>query len=231
VPLDSCSYPIALVLKGRPCLLVGGGRVALRKAEGLLAAGAAVTVVAPRVDEALRALPVQIEQRPYAAGEAARYWLVITATGQPEVDRAVFADGNGAGVLVNAADDVPGCSFILPAVLRRGPVSVAVSTDGTSPALASWLRDRVAGVVGPEVAIVARLVGEARATVRAAGRTSEGLPWRELLDGALPGLVAAGRMAEAENEIERWTAEQLSSTATAHEVRDGASSEAPPQED
>ncbi|MCU1494363.1 MAG: siroheme synthase, N-terminal domain [Acidimicrobiaceae bacterium] len=220
MPLASPSYPVALVLAGRPCLVVGGGRVALRKVEGLLAAGADVTVVAPEVEEGIRSLPVRVELRSYEPGEAARYWLVVTATGRPDVDRAAYADGDGAGVLVNSADDIPGCSFILPAVLRRGAVSVAVSTDGTSPALAGWLRDRVASVVGPEVATLATLLGEARHEVRAAGRSSEGLAWRSLLDGSLPALVADGRLAEARAEVERWTAEQLSRVEEAPERRE-----------
>lgn len=230
MPLRSPSYPVALVLDGRPCLVVGGGRVALRKTEGLLAAGGRVTVVAPEVDEAIRALPVEVELRRYAPGEAVRYWLVVTATGRPEVDRAVFADSDGAGVLVNAADDIPGCSFILPAVARHGPVSVAVSTDGTSPALAGWLRDRVAAVVGPEAATLASLLGQAREALRDAGRPSAGLPWRVLLDGVLPALVSAGRLAEAQAEVDRWTVEQLSSAppaGPAGRARGGYGSEGP----
>jgi siroheme synthase-like protein len=203
------TYPVGLVLERRPCLVVGGGHVALRKVEGLLSAGADVTVVAPEIVAEIRALPVGIELRPYRPGEAAGYWLVITATGRPDVDRLVFSDGDRAGALVNAADDIPYCSFILPAVLRRGAVSVAVSTGGTSPALAGWVRDRVASVVGTELATVAVLVGRARATIRASGRSSEGLPWRSLLDGPLPVLVAEGRLTDAEAEVGRWTAAQL----------------------
>lgn len=209
MPLETPTYPVALILVGRRCLVVGGGHVALRKCGGLLAAGAEVTVVAPEVSDEIRAMPVRVEQRPYAEGEATGYWLVVTATGRPEVDRAVFADGDGAGVLVNAADDIPGCSFILPAVVRRGPVSVAVSTDGTSPALAGWLRDRVAALVGPDVETLASFLGRARDTIRKSGRSTEGLPWRELLDGPLPGLVADGRLDEASSELERWTAARL----------------------
>jgi siroheme synthase-like protein len=211
VPLSCPTYPISLVLAGHRCLVVGGGHVALRKVEGLLAAGARVTVVAPRVVEPIGALDVDLELRPYEAGEAARYRVVVAATGRPEIDRAVFADGERAGVLVNAADDIPGCAFILPAVVRRGPVSVAVSTAGTSPALASWLRDRVAGLVGPDVELLAAMLGRAREALRASGLPSESLPWRELLDGVLPGLVAAGRLDEAESVLSSWVA-RLDST-------------------
>lgn len=207
--LPSPTYPVALVLKGRRCLVVGGGHVACRKVEGLLAAHAHVTVVAPVIEEAIRALPVELVSRPYRAGEAANFWLVVTATGRPEVDRAVFADGDAAGVLVNAADDIAGCSFVLPAVLRRGRVSIAVSTDGTSPALAGWLRDLVASTVDPSIAELAELLGGARTLLRSSGRSSEALPWRSLLESEVPALVAGGRLDEARSAVDRWTAEQL----------------------
>jgi siroheme synthase-like protein len=230
MPLDSPTYPVALVLAGRRCLVVGGGRVALRKAQGLLAAHSVVTVVAPEIDERVAALPVTVERRPYAAGEAAAYFLVVTATGRPEVDRAVYADGERAGVLVNAADDLAGCSFILPAVLRRGPVSVAVSTDGTSPALASWLRDRIAEIAGPGLAELAALLGGARDAVRATGRSSEDVAWRALLDGPLPRLVAAGDEAGARAEIGRWLAAELGEREVVGE-RGAVRPEAPSPED
>jgi siroheme synthase-like protein len=197
-------YPVALLLTGRRCLVVGAGPVAQRKVEGLLAAQAQVTVVAPEVVEEIAALPVRIERRPYERGEAAGYFLVITATGIPEIDRAVFADGDRAGVLVNAADDVPGCSFILPAVARRGDVTIAVSTGGRSPALAGWLRDGIESGLPGNLAALASLVAESRDAIRAAGRPSEGLPWRALLDGPLPELVAAGELERAHRLVARW---------------------------
>ena len=90
------------------------------------------------------ARPLDVQIRPYERGEAAAYRLVVTATGDPDVDGAVYADAEEAGVWVNSADDTEHCTFMLPAVHRDGPVSVAVSTGGTSPALAGWLRGRVA---------------------------------------------------------------------------------------
>ena len=81
-----------------------------------------------------------VQERPYRRGEVAGYRLAVAATGDPAVNRAVFEDGESAGVWVNSADDPASCSFILPAIARQGPVSVAVSTSGFSPALASWLK-------------------------------------------------------------------------------------------
>ncbi len=154
MPVDAPVYPVALVLKGRPCLVVGGGHVAERKARGLLAAEARVHVVAEEVRAPMRALEgvaglASIEERPYRRGEVAGYRLVIAATGDPAVNRAVYDDAETAGIWVNSADDPAACSFILPAIARQGPVAVAISTSGYSPALASWLKDHVSEHMGP----------------------------------------------------------------------------------
>ena len=106
-------------VEGRPCLVVGGGPVAARKALGLLRCGAVVTVIAPDICQAVADLsPLTIERRPYATGEAGSYRLVVTATGIASVDGAVYADAEAAGVWVNSADDGADCSFILPSVHR-----------------------------------------------------------------------------------------------------------------
>ncbi len=203
-------YPVMLDVAGRRCLVVGGGRVATHKVLGLVAAAAHVTVVAPDLHPDLVAMvagpprpmggttgSVAVHRRRYEPGEAADYRLVITATGRPEVDGAVAADAEAAGVWVNSADDPDRCSFILPAVHRDGPVSVAVSTAGASPALATWLRNRVATLLGPDLGALAELLAEARQRVRDQGASTEGIDWHALLDGPLPELVHQGRLEEA----------------------------------
>ncbi|HET6812113.1 MAG TPA: bifunctional precorrin-2 dehydrogenase/sirohydrochlorin ferrochelatase [Acidimicrobiales bacterium] len=197
-------YPVTLIVEGRPCLVVGGGPVAARKAAGLLECGARVRVVAERVGPEIRSLAVDWEERPYRAGEAGRYWLVATATDHPEVTREVAADAEAAGVLVNAADDPGLCSFFLPAVARRGRVSVAVSTEGASPALARWLRDRVADeYVGPEYGVLADLLAERRDEIHAAGRSTESVDWRAALDSDMLDLVRTGRVDQARERMQR----------------------------
>src|SRR5437763_16053533 len=153
MPVDGPQYPVNLVLDGRPCLVVGGGAVAARKAAGLRACGARVHVVAPRIDDEIRVLAgdgVTFEERPYKRGEVEDYRLVVAATDDPAVNRAVYEDGERAGVWVNSADDPASCSFTLPAVVRRGPVMVTVSTGGRSPALSSWPKAKVEADPGPE---------------------------------------------------------------------------------
>ncbi|HLI74039.1 MAG TPA: NAD(P)-dependent oxidoreductase [Acidimicrobiales bacterium] len=202
-------YPVGLVVAGRRCLVVGGGHVAARKIAALVACGAAVTVVAPQVHEAIGELaatgdlaavddvPLDVQLRPYRAGEAAGYRLVVAATGDEAVDDAVYRDAEAAGVWVNVADDPARCTFVLPAVARRGDVTVAVATGGTSPALAVWLRDRIGDDVGPWAGELAALLAEARARVRARGRSTESVDWRAALDGPLSELVRQGRTDEA----------------------------------
>jgi len=147
--------------------------------------------------ESIEDIPLDVQLRPYRAGEAAGYVLVVTATGVPEVDRAVAADADRAGIWVNSADDTDNCTFLLPAVHRRGNVTVSVSTSGASPALATWLRDRIAASLGPGIEELASLLEEARRLVHEQGRSTENVDWSSLLDGPLPGLAASGRIEEA----------------------------------
>ena len=116
---------------------------------------------------------------------------MVTATGDPAVDQQVFDDAEAAGIWVNSADDPDRCTFTLPAVVRRDPVVVAVATGGHSPALATWLRRRLADELGPEVAVLAGLLGAARSQVKAAGRSTEDLDWQALLDGGLLDVLVA----------------------------------------
>ena len=205
MPVDAPLYPVGLVVAGRPVLVVGGGRVAARKAGDLVACGARVTVVAPEVVPDLAERPeVTVERRVYRAGEAGGYRLVVTATGDRAVDQQVFDDAEAAGVWVNSADDPERCTFTLPAVVRRDPVVVAIATGGHSPALATWLRRRLSDELGPEVAVLAGLLGEARARVRATGRSTEDLDWQSLLDGGLLDLLVAEGEDAARARIDAW---------------------------
>jgi siroheme synthase-like protein len=172
--------------------------VAARKARGLLACGGVVTVIAPEICPDMAALsPLTVERRPYATGDTDGYRLVVTATGIAEVDGAVFSDADAAGVWVNSADDRSHCSFILPSVHRDGAVTIAVSTGGLAPAMASWLRARLAAHAGAGIGTLAQLLGEARSRLHAAGESSERVAWSELLDGPLPLLVAEGQLDRA----------------------------------
>ena len=184
-------YPVVLDLTGVPVLMVGGGQVASRKVDGLLAAGARVTVVAPFVLEPLAASVAEVRRRGYVADDLAGHLLVMTATDVPAVNARVAADARERGVWVNSADDPSNCSFILPAITRRGPVVVAVGTDGSSPALARHLRDRIAELVLVEgIDAVADELSRQRAEYHAAGVSTETVDWSNRLQEALERLTS-----------------------------------------
>ncbi len=159
---DKRYYMVCLDLEGRSALVVGGGSVALKKARGLLDCGARVTVVAPQVQTALLELDVEVVRRAYRSEDLESRFLVVSATGVPSVDRRVFGDAEARNLLCNVADGPELCNFILPAVHRQGPIAVAVSTGGASPALARRLRDDIAELVTPKHEQLADLLRDLR---------------------------------------------------------------------
>jgi len=182
---------VNLVLAGRPVLVVGGGPVALRKVDGLLAGGATdVTVVAPWLVPELADRPVRLEARPYRAGEAREYRLVVVAVDDASVAQDVYDDADGEGVWVNSADDPARCTFTLPAVVRRGDVQLTASTGGASPGLSAWLRERIEALAGPELGELAVVLAERRAAMHAAGESTEGIDWRPIIEAELARLRA-----------------------------------------
>ena len=178
-------FPVNLNLVGRPVLVVGGGRIAYRKVQQLLAAGGDVTVLAPQIIEDFNDLPVTLIHREYAHGDVANFRLIITATGNTPVDQAIFDECEELGIWVNSADDPVRCSFTLPAAFRRGPVMITVSTGGASPALASFLRSELEQLVGPEFAEVAGTLAAQRAQFPADGISTEGVDWKPIIREAL----------------------------------------------
>lgn len=197
-------YPVNLDVSGRAVLVVGGGPVAARKAAGLLAAGAQVTVVAPQAVTGIADdTRIDWHARPYRSGDLDGRWLAVTAADDPEVNRAVAADGEQARVWVNSADDPANCSFTLPAVARSGDVQVAVSTGGRSPALAAWLRSRFQHQIDDGLADLLELLAETRAEARGLHGTSEIGGWAEALDDGLADLVRAGRADAARSRLRR----------------------------
>ena len=159
-------YMACLLLEGRRCLVVGAGAVGVEKAKGLLECGAEVTVVAPEAAPELAALPVRWIRRPYRTDDLDGQLLVVAATSEPATNRRVYADATERSLFCNVADVPELCSFILPAVHREGPIAVAVSTSGASPALAQRIRDDVARLVGPAHAQLAERLRALRPSVR-----------------------------------------------------------------
>ena len=164
-------FPAFLDLRGRRCLVVGGGPVGERKVRALLECGARVVVVSPGVTPELASLAAggRIEHwaRAFRRSDARGCTLAVAATGDPFVDRAVAAAARPWRVLVNVVDEPEHCDYILPSVLRRGELQIAVSTGGRSPALAREIRRRLEGLFGPEYADLVRRVGMERRNARA----------------------------------------------------------------
>lgn len=195
------SYPVHLLLHQRRCLVVGAGNIALHKAAGLVDAGADVTVIGPSVHRDFAQMPVTLEARPYRSGEVSTYRLAIACTDDPAVNQQVFVEGEAAGVWVNSADDPGNCAWILPSVARTGDLTITASTNGRSPAMASWLRRRFQAEFDERYTLLLDLLAEVRAEARAHFGTSEIRGWNEALDGngerGLFELVAEGRTGEA----------------------------------
>ena len=140
-------FPIFLKLTGRPCIVIGGGNLAESKIESLLTANARVSVIASQANSRITSLAeageITLHIREYARGDLAGQFLAVAATDKPAVNRAVFAEAEASGVLINAVDDPPFCDFYFPSVVRRGDLQIAISTAGASPALAQRLRKEI----------------------------------------------------------------------------------------
>jgi precorrin-2 dehydrogenase/sirohydrochlorin ferrochelatase len=206
-------YPVFLDLRGRRCVVVGGGEVALRKVDGLLAAGAKVTVVAPRIHE----MPpgVTVLQRGFAPADLDGAFFAISATDDRAVNSAVAAEAEARGIPVNVVDVPAESSVILPAVVRRGEFVLAVSTGGASPAFARLLRERLEAEFGEEY-------GELIAFLKALRQAwepcyqAEGIPhsarkaaWERVLDLPLLDWLRAGQQQQAKEAAEEVLARVL----------------------
>ncbi len=165
--LDTPFYIACLKLSGRRCVVVGGGAIGLEKAEGLLACDADVTLVAPDAVEELRALAgegsIAWEQREYGGPQDLEgVFMVIACTDETDINIRVFDDAERRAMLVNIVDVPPLCNFILPAIVRTGPLAIAISTAGASPALAKRMKREVAELFGAEYARLAIMLNDAR---------------------------------------------------------------------
>ena len=195
-------FPVNLVVAGRRCVVVGGGRIAARKVAGLLEAGAEVVVVAPTAGEQIREWAaigaVTLHERAFAPPDLEDAWLAFSATGDPAVDRAVAEAAEAGRVWLGTADEPSVGSLTAVSALRRGDLVVTVGTGGRSPALAAWLRRRLADELGPEYATLVDIMSEARERLRSEGRPTEDADWRSALNSGMLDLIRAGRVDEAE---------------------------------
>jgi siroheme synthase-like protein len=179
-PVSTFAYPVFLDLHDVPVLVVGGGPIGARKAEGLAAAGARVRLVATDVSEHVDVSRIDdLRARPFEPADLDGVRLVVAATGVHDVDADISAQARSMGIWTNAADQPVDCEFILPAIARRGRVTVAVSTDGASPALARELRNVIDAFLTDEIGALAEALAAERAAVQADGRSTEDVDWTE----------------------------------------------------
>lgn len=163
-------YPVFLNLKGRDCVVVGGGAVALRKALSLIACGARVSVYAPDLVPELEKLALEnkiiAEKKPYEPDDLVGASLVICATDDDEINAWVAREAKERGLLINVVDEPELCNFFVPSVLRRGKLAIAVSTEGASPAMAKMIRERLEEMFGPEYEIFLEAMDRLRSRVK-----------------------------------------------------------------
>jgi len=208
-------YPICLRVKGRRCLVIGGGRVAERKVRGLLDSGATVVVISPHLTDRLLVLEregrILWQPRGYQTDDVAGFFLVMAATDDPLVQDQVQQDAERHQILLNVADVPEKCNFILPALVKRGPLSVAISTSGKSPALAKRLRRELQRLIGPDYQLVAEIMGLVRPLVlqRGLSQAANEPIFQGLVDGDILGLVARRDWPELEAYLEAGLQQKL----------------------
>jgi len=179
-------YPIMLNIKGEKCVVVGGGKVALRKVKMLLECGAKVTVISPTLHQDLVRLAqdkaIRLIKQDYEPGDLDGAVAVIAATDAEEINRSVAHEAKNRGILVNVVDNPGESDFIVPSFLRRGDLTIAISTGGTSPALAKKIRTKLEQDFGKEYGLLLPLIGEVRSTVKEKEIMVREESWQELLD-------------------------------------------------
>ena len=195
-PEPQFAYPVALDLHDVTVLVVGGGRIGARKAAGLVAAGARVRLVATAVSEhVVRADLLEVWERPFMDEDLDGVRLVVTATGDEATDAAVSVAARSRGIWVNAADQPVDCEFILPAVARRGRVTIAVSTDGASPALARELRNVIDELLTDDIAVLAEELAAERSAIKADGGSTEAVDWTARVRGGIAAAIEGRNLA------------------------------------
>src|SRR4051794_72112 len=164
--LDTPFYIACLRLTGRRCVVVGGGEIGLEKVEGLLACDGRVVLIAPEAEPELERLAregsIEWVRREYETGDLEATFIAIAATDDTDINIAVYNDAEERAMLVNVVDVPPLCNFILPAIFRSGPLAIAISTAGASPALAKRMRNQIAEEYGEPYARLAELLNEVR---------------------------------------------------------------------
>jgi siroheme synthase-like protein len=200
-------YPVYIQLREQPCVVIGGGKIAEGKVEGLLAVQAKVTLIAPDLTSRLRSLAEQKQityiSRKYQPGDLTGAFLVICATDQAEINHQVWQEATANRQLVNVVDDTPRCNFIAPSILRKGDLTIAISTSGKAPALAVRLKERLQRELGLEYERFLELAGDLREPLarHVPDFETRKAIWYELVDSDILDVLAHGDEASAREII------------------------------
>jgi precorrin-2 dehydrogenase / sirohydrochlorin ferrochelatase len=214
-------YPVVLNLEGRTCVIVGGGKVAVRKVDGLLAASAQVTVISPALHPDLIALAaarkITIQQVRYISGmlKALNPFLVFVATDNPTVNQQIAEEARSLGALVNVADEQGGRDFMNMATVQRGDITIALSTGGASPALIAHLQHQIDQLIGEEYVTLSAWMAEARAIVQAGVKSQpeRAALWHRVLESSILDKLRQGDTITARQHFDQITHEALDNSA------------------
>lgn len=202
-------YPVYIEMGDQPCIVIGGGKIAEGKVDGLLAVKANVTIISPTLTLHLHELADQYHvtyiPRTYQSGDLTGAFLVICATDQQEINHQVWQEATANHQLVNVVDDTPRCNFIAPSILRKGDLTIAISTSGKAPALAVRLKERLQRELGPEYERFLALAGELREPLvhHIPDFETRKALWYELVDSEILDALADGDEAKARKIISR----------------------------
>ena len=198
-------YPVYLDLRGKLCVVIGGGEIGERKVEGLVESSAEVTLISPDVTQRLQELAqagrIAWHSRRYRQGDLKGAFLAIAATDVRDVNQAIAAEAQEEKVVLNVVDDAPLCSFIAPSIVKRGDVTLAISTGGSSPALARKLKDSIQDSDLLRYADLADVLSKARSLVKQQRMVVDADRWQEGITERLIDMVNSGRSEEALDEL------------------------------
>jgi len=206
-------YPVFLNLKGRTCLVVGGGEVAARKVSLLVESGARVKVVSPRFNNSIKSLEgqgdIKIEKRPFETGDLDGVFLAIAATSDKKINYQVAVESERRNILINVVDTPSEGNFIVPSLIRQGELTIAISTGGKSPALARKMRQDIEKSFAPRYAILLDIASQVRRDLLSKGKHIAGEAWQASMDSELLELVDRGETEAARERLltnlEKWT--------------------------
>ena len=198
-------YPVFLDIAGKPVVIIGGGNIAHQKMENLLKAGANVTVISPELNDEMAALLAAGRfrhiKREYEPGDLEGYLIAFVATDDRSANATVTAEGRERRVWVNAVDDPPNCDFIMPGIAQQGDLVIAISTSGTSPAMARKMREEIEAFLTEDYAQMLTLAAEVRAELRERNILVDSDTWSAALDSSLKQLLSEGKRAEAKDRL------------------------------